>query len=38
MTLGSIILLGAIIAMFVIGMKVKKNSRKLEELEKTMSN
>lgn len=37
MTFGSIILLGVVVAMFVVGGKVKQNSRKLDELEKTLS-
>lgn len=37
MTFGSIVLLAVIVGMVVIGGKVKENSRKLQELEKTVS-
>ncbi len=37
MTFGSIILLVVVVAMFVVGRKVKQNSRKLDELETTLS-
>jgi len=36
MTFGSILLLAVIIALIVIGVKLKKNSQKLQELEELL--
>jgi len=37
MTLGSLLLLVVVVSIFVIGSKVKKNTRRLEELETSLS-
>jgi len=37
MSIGSIILLAVIVSVFVIGSKVKKTNRKLQELEETLA-
>jgi hypothetical protein len=37
MTFGSIMVLAIVVAVVVIGAKVKKNSQKLQELEEGMS-
>mgnify|MGYP006971718353 FL=1 len=37
MSIGSLVLLAVIVAVFVIGSKVKKTTRKLQELEESMS-
>jgi hypothetical protein len=37
MSLGSLVLLAVIVSVFVIGAKVKKTTRKLQELEESMS-
>ena len=37
MSFGGIMLLVVIVAVFVIGSKVKKNTRRLEELETSLS-
>jgi hypothetical protein len=37
MSIGSLVLLAVIVSVFVIGAKVKKTSRKLVELEESMS-
>jgi|SaaInl8_200m_RNA_FD_contig_121_13377_length_1156_multi_15_in_0_out_0_2 hypothetical protein len=37
MSIGSLVLLAVIVSVFVIGSKVKKTTRKLQELEESMS-
>jgi len=37
MSFGGIILLAVIVAVFVIGSKVKKNTRRLQDLETSLS-
>lgn len=37
MTLGSVLFLVVVVSVFVIGSKVKKNTRRLEELETSLS-
>ena len=37
MSIASLVLLAVIVSVFVIGTKVKKTTRKLEELEESMS-
>ncbi len=37
MTLGGVLFLAVVVSVFVIGSKVKKNTRRLEELETSLS-
>ena len=37
MSIGTLVLLAVIVSVFVIGAKVKKTTRKLQELEESMS-